>query len=481
MSDISDDAFISFRFAKHLAEGKGLVFNEGERVEGYTNFLWVMLMAAGYKAGFQLPHFSQAISILCAALLVMSVALFSQSYFSGLRFRFVSYIAPACLALNPLFWEHIGTGLETVMFALLLFLGIVAYVNHGRRAGMPYLTGILLGLAYLTRPEAVLWVGVCIGIDALAAAFDRKDLSQRMRITVAYACVFGLIAGAHFLWRVGYYGDWLPNTYYVKGTSNWVWGKIHTMHFLRSTGFLPVIAVCGGLFVLRTKWAVCMSVLISVFLLYNFRIGGDIIMTGRFLFPLLPLMFLLIQELVRLAFAGSLDAQESNRLNRMMAWCFQISVVILFLSGIIRESKVARKEVDDSRSANSFARFCAQCIRKHTRPDDTIAVVSAGIIPYYSERKTIDMLGLNDRHIARHGILDTGCFIGHQKTDSEYILDRGPRIIVLPPEHAFKKLVAAEKHMLENPRFGELYESAVLNCGGYPLNLFVRKDYPLDR
>ena len=48
---LCDDAFISFRYAQHLSEGQGLVWNRGERVEGYTNFLWVLLMAAAIGAG----------------------------------------------------------------------------------------------------------------------------------------------------------------------------------------------------------------------------------------------------------------------------------------------------------------------------------------------------------------------------------------------------------------------------------------------
>ena len=45
---VVDDAFISFRYAEHLAMGHGLVWNPGEHVEGYTNFLWTLLMT--------LPH-----------------------------------------------------------------------------------------------------------------------------------------------------------------------------------------------------------------------------------------------------------------------------------------------------------------------------------------------------------------------------------------------------------------------------------------
>ena len=42
---ISDDAFITFRYADNFIRGKGLVYNAGERVEGYTNFLWLILLS----------------------------------------------------------------------------------------------------------------------------------------------------------------------------------------------------------------------------------------------------------------------------------------------------------------------------------------------------------------------------------------------------------------------------------------------------
>jgi AcrR family transcriptional regulator len=220
-----------------------------------------------------------------------------------------------------------------------------------------------------------------------------------------------------------------------------------------------------------------MSLLILVVLAYNFRIGGDIIFTGRFLFPLLPLIYLLIQELFRTV----LRASDGRYLRTVARWSFTAAVLIAYLAGATREWNVLGKEVEQSRSANNFARTYARCIREHTRPDDTIAVVSAGILPYYADRPAIDMLGLNDRYIARHGILDRNCFIGHQKTDTDYILDRAPRVIVLPPKHCFSNLVAAEKHMLGNPRFRQLYEPTIFDCGGYSLHLFVRKDVPLGR
>ena len=57
MSEFTDDAFISFRYARHLIDGQGLVYNPGERVEGFSNLLWVLAMAAGYAVGLDMPFF----------------------------------------------------------------------------------------------------------------------------------------------------------------------------------------------------------------------------------------------------------------------------------------------------------------------------------------------------------------------------------------------------------------------------------------
>ena len=167
LSHITDDAFISFRYAKHLADGKGLVFNEGERVEGYTNFLWTLIMAVGYRAGVAPPMLSQAISVFCAAMLIISVAFFSKSFFQKMSFHSVSYFAPLLLAINPVFLQHVRTGLESMLFALLAFLSLASYLHNAKKPAFPFLTGFVLGIAYLTRPEAAIWAFTFVLVDLI--------------------------------------------------------------------------------------------------------------------------------------------------------------------------------------------------------------------------------------------------------------------------------------------------------------------------
>jgi arabinofuranosyltransferase len=48
---VQDDAFVTLRYAQNLAEGAGLTWNPGERVEGYTNFLWALLLVVAFRLG----------------------------------------------------------------------------------------------------------------------------------------------------------------------------------------------------------------------------------------------------------------------------------------------------------------------------------------------------------------------------------------------------------------------------------------------
>lgn len=476
LSSLCDDAFISFRYAKHLEQGKGLVFNPGEPVEGYTNLLWTLLLAGGARIGFPLPQFAVALSALSGALLILSLALFSKSYFKDMPLPYVSFVAPALLILSPFYLEHLHTGLETTFFTLLTFLSMAVWLIHERRPHFPYLTGILLGLAYLTRPEAALWVAGFVAMDLLWALLKRDKISKPLPTIAKYISVFALIASVHMAWRVSYYGAWLPNTYYVKAMSNWAWGVLRTKDFLWSTGFLPLIAVCIGPLMIRKKWVLCMSAIISVLFVHNLRVGGDFILTGRFLVPLLPLIFITIQELTRMALTNLRNSAGVSLSRRLIPLTCLMAFLALYAAGGLREWASVRESTQELRNQVAFNEWAANCIKMNTSPTDTIAVVAAGVIPYYAERNTIDMLGLNDEHIAHNGIIDKKCFIGHQRTDSDYILDRKPEIILIPRKKKVNRAIAAEYYMSQNPRFLELYRPTSIQCGSGTLRIYRRRD-----
>jgi len=287
---LGDDAFISFRYANHLVQGRGLTWNHDERVEGYTNFLWVMMMAAVLAAGGQPEVVSNVVGIASGAALLAALSAFSARAF-GRDSPFV-WLAPLTLASSRTFTAWCTGGLETLFFALLVFLGLWAFlVERERRVRIPVGSALLFSLVILTRPDGVLF-------SAVAAAFFGAEIvlgRRPFRAGVAWALPLVLIVGGHLLWRHGYYGYWLPNTFYAKVPGAW-WeqGFRYLSLFAadyRIGWFLPLAALAP---VLRRDAASRLFAAVTlVWLTYVAAVGGDRF-EFRFLVPILPYVYWLV-------------------------------------------------------------------------------------------------------------------------------------------------------------------------------------------
>src|SRR5688572_25239317 len=157
-----DDAFISFRYAENLVDGLGLVFNAGERVEGYTNFAWTLLIAAGMQLGFDPVPFTRWLGLGCyAATLALLLGASRRASGGGLWLP----IAALGLALNPHAQLFATCGLETPLFTLLVTL-LLLLAACGRRAATFALAGAIGTLAAMTRPDGLLPCAI-VGLHAL--------------------------------------------------------------------------------------------------------------------------------------------------------------------------------------------------------------------------------------------------------------------------------------------------------------------------
>ena len=238
---LTDDAFISFRYARNLLEGNGLVWNPGERVEGYSNFLWVLELAAIWAATGVPPE--DAVWWLSAAYTVATLAAMAWWAWKlpSVRSRgLVWWMALGLLCASATFavWTT-GGGLETRQFTFFVVLAVVALTAHqGSRRGL-LVASLSLALASLTRPEGPLIAACCFAWWAAQELADGERggggerrggvrgwaLETLRRIdwrgALALALPFLLIVGAHFLWRYSYYNEWLPNTYYAKYVRPW--------------------------------------------------------------------------------------------------------------------------------------------------------------------------------------------------------------------------------------------------------------------
>ncbi|MBM4035442.1 MAG: hypothetical protein FJ291_27185 [Planctomycetes bacterium] len=429
---VQDDAFISFRYADHLVEGRGLVWNDGERVEGYTNFLWVLAIAGLRALGVEAVAASYALGLGCFAL----------SLFLTYRLGRVlvgtdaaGLLAMALAGTNYSFSAYATGGLETQLQACLLTASALLALGGIQRGAWPprQLAGlsVLMAAAVLTRPDSALPVGV-LGLACLAAIVRRGGLRQLAPLALPFAA----IVGAWLAWKWHYYGDLLPNTFHAKlGTPvSWEEGGYYLQAFLVSY-FLapfPLLGLCSLRKLRESSPLTVAALLVALWVAYVFAVGGCF-MEFRFFLPILPLAFVLVAWLIL--------AVASER-------AMQGALVLLVLAGSLHHAwgfgrSVRTKHISTTRELHNavFAPHynwagIGKALSAALGPsrDVKIAVTAAGAIPYYSRLETLDMLGLNDAWVARHGIVEAGNRIGHRRlAPIAHVLERGVNLIVGHP------------------------------------------------
>ena len=201
-----DDSYISFRYARNLADGLGLVYNPGEAIEGYTNFLWTVLLAAGMKLGVD-PHLSA--KILGAAAAIGTLVVVYRLAQRLLPLRTLPCVATWLLASSAPFTGYAVFGLETTFFALLVMLGTAMMLSEVEDERARPWSGLVFAAAGLTRPEAPMYLGLPMLLLG-RRFFGRQNL-------VRGAFFVGPVL-AHLLWRHAYYGAWTPAT--LSASSN---------------------------------------------------------------------------------------------------------------------------------------------------------------------------------------------------------------------------------------------------------------------
>jgi hypothetical protein len=453
-----DDAFISFRYAANLVAGHGLVFNPGERVEGYTNFLWTILLAACRWAGLDMPVMSVGLAFaVTLGTLVLLLAL-ARQLLAGAPGWVVA--APALLfGASAAATRYVLSGMETPLFVFLITLGLYLAVARQRR---PFATGVVFALATMTRPEGGLYFGLVFAAALLAKPDPAAPGTRRLVTAAALAGGFLLLYAPYFLWRLSYYGYLLPNTFYVKasgtGSRLAARGLEQLKGVVRNSSLEASLLLALGALpaVWRDRrWRLLGAVLVVTFV-YFVAIGGDFLFFfgPRFLMPALPALLLLDAEALR-----ALVAAPARRPYRTIAGA---AILAALIGNAVWFSWPARFDrLRDVSLLNRSWTEVGKWLRRNSPPGAVVAVGAAGRIPYYSGRRTLDILGLTDLHIAHLEVPLGGGIPGHEKSDPEYILSRKPDYIV------FARLDQEGRPLMGNwdrvlPEFEEAYEMVAL-------------------
>ncbi len=372
-----DDAFVTFRYAENLADGHGLVFNPGaEAVEGYSNFLWLLLLSLLYTFG--LPTYATA-KIIGLVSFLLTAAIWYRHFErddNGL-----SWLTAPLFLLCPItaFWGL--SGLELGLHALLVTATVVTRV---RRSPWFY---VLLPLIVLSRPEGFL-VG-CVLI-VTAAALDRANGLSAGRQLALGATVLIAAMVALTLLRLAVFGRPLPNTFYVKThettlagflelgrmlavflplSATMVWGAVRIFHArLRNREMTLFIA----LFVLQAV----VSSLVSPVMNFQFR----------YLVPFLPFMIA-----VSLHGVSGLKRPSARRL---AAGALALSL----MAPLTSVTSVVQFERNIYAAQKTFIEW------SQTLPDSTtVSLTDIGRIPYYTKFHYYDIWGLVNKETGREG------------------------------------------------------------------------------
>jgi arabinofuranosyltransferase len=221
---LCDDAYITFRYVANAHAGHGLVWNPAPflPVEGYTGFLWALVLWATWSwFGVEPPDAANVLSIVCGVgqFLLLALAASRLRRIDGSRApAVVGFVALAVVVGNRTFLQWQTSGLETALFNF-AFVGWVLLAFRGRRdASWLAWWSAAASAAALTRPDGLLFVSITFGVGVLQA-LGAGGRSERLRRSLGLAPL--LATAAHVLWRRATYGEWLPNTYYAKVTGLW--------------------------------------------------------------------------------------------------------------------------------------------------------------------------------------------------------------------------------------------------------------------
>ena len=216
-----EDAAISFAYANHLAIGEGLVpYPGGERVEGYSNPTWVLLMAIFELFGVDGFTSSKVMAGVLAALTVPMV--YAIARYAREKLDEVPLIAAFVLAANSQFAIWGASGLENSLVSFLMAAGVWRTLSEGRRNTFPWSALIFFFLA-ISRPEAIMYAAIGGGAAMVFTLANGRGLMP----TVKWLAVFWLPFLGYHAARWAYFAWPLPNTYYAKlGDSDpapWNW------------------------------------------------------------------------------------------------------------------------------------------------------------------------------------------------------------------------------------------------------------------
>jgi arabinofuranosyltransferase len=413
-----DDAMVSMRYGRNLAHGYGLIWNPGgERVEGYTNLLWVLYMAAVHLLPIGPARTSLVIQITAAVLLAANLCLVHRialAITGGSR-----TIAWGSVLLTAAYLPINNWGLQGMEVSVLVLLVSVCSavaidtLDTGTFRRSLYL---LLGVAMFVRPDMIVTFAAFLLFMAAADPLHRRQHVAWGLLVLAGA------AATQTIFRLSYYGDVVPNTYYLKiagapFTVRVERGLYVLMLFIWKSG-VALVALPFILAIRRDRRVWLLLWILTAQMAYSVGVGGDAWEywggSNRYISIAMPGFFIVLASALHLIAASLAGFVRPDAIGtaqrRATGWLFALAVVYAIVSvnaihgiGALGEALLIRPTLDAGGGGeNQRDVEQALALKRATAGDARIAVLRAGTIPYFADRPAIDLLGKNDARVA-HG------------------------------------------------------------------------------
>lgn len=473
---VEDDVFTCLRYSRNLAEGNGIVFNQGARVEGCVDFVYLVLMAALIRLGLDPVLWSQIIGF------ILGVGVLYATYrisclLSGGKSS-INYIAPLFLVSNAPFsvWTIGGKG--TTLFVLVFLWGVYEYLKQQKNPGGFPKFALIFAFLSIVRLEGVALFTLTLAHYALISIWGKRRIPYKRLLLIA--SVYAVVFLPYFIWRFSYFGYLLPNPFYGRAGAGMAYqliqyrrGLSHLGEFVRDFGgvifFIPVILYSKKN---NTLWLTYLTALILFYFAYIVYLSGDSSAMYRYFVPILPLFYILVQETFRFLYQNirPSDIKTWAVITLLLAACVLFTTTPSFFG-------LSKKEVFIDNDLFMADRIVIGKWLHENMKNETIALNAIGAVSYYSELPIVDMLGLTEVNIShnKRKIKDSSIPPGHEKYDSEYVLSKNPSMIMLGPtfltdtasEEDFLKtyFFPSDKDMLSNPEFRERYDFTSVGIG----------------
>lgn len=417
-----DDAYISFRFARNLADGHGFAFNPDVPVYGSTAPLWVGLIAAIHRLG---PSIEDAAHGLDAVFVVACVLTFwrlTSRFFTSPATR---WFAVLLLIVDPWFVRWSLSGMENAM-ALTFVMGALSSSRERRNSGrVDWLAPLCVGLLSLTRPEGVL-LAALLALDVVVFERQRRTADLVLVLAIPFAIVTPWLAYAH-----AHFGTVVPNTVTAKVSAHHWAAFVGTLKYWASFWLFQAVAVALVLVLwradagrwLRSRGALAAWALVLAWgvVLPCFYVAGGAPVSGRYMMLGLPSYLLLgVAALDRLvtAVSGRLRATAVALATLSLAWVLVIQYRYCWYV----------TKWDKGMDPNMIA--LATYVAEHSRPGDVVAADQIGVLAYFSDRAVLDVVGLVSPEIIAYAKS------GNPDAIWRYVRERRPRFLFLTDDIA---------------------------------------------